>query len=596
MHKKLTKNLTKKVFKTTIITMLIIANFSTIINFAQAANECNSCWTPPAQFHKYESFVKDVLWSIQTIATKWEYTWKPVPPSWFQWEIFKIPEENQFTLNRLAWGIKDRFKKTANTFWATAAILFSIWRELVAKDGIWWFLILFKWQSFVGARKTLLDLDTLIHDKMLELGLAWSFFEKITPTNRKNIQNTINKYVKSEENTDGILETAQLYEWVYYYQIIEMLLRTNSAMKTFIAGNFIKQFENKEFQKKSDETKTKFLLSFNYEQIKLMKEQYQCARRVIWLKNCNNAFKKFWESIKQIWWKHIKWAEKALKTITDANKKLKQSFSVAVKQVAGKELNNDDKKFSEEEKELLMTLYGLDADKMIKDGRFAKINRFRSTVTNGDFSLKSEREQSNMKQKIEQTKENIKDKNEAIKKEFRTEEIARFDQNRNQAVRECLSNYNENKRKRVTKIINIYSKKIDKTIKKSISSCSEVYALVDLIDNKQLTEKSIILIDKDKVEEALENWNPDFEVNQEVKDIYIKSMDTIINHQEDYLKQMTLANNQDLTLFFSEIFKQIHITKEIIGTKDEWLISNLGAACELQCENKEGECYYSNTN
>jgi hypothetical protein len=99
-----------------------------------AADQCNACGTPPAQFQEYKNFVTDVLNSIQTVGTKSNYTGSPVSPSRFQGKIFEIPEANSFTINSLVSGFKDRFKKTANTFGATAAILFSIGREVITKD------------------------------------------------------------------------------------------------------------------------------------------------------------------------------------------------------------------------------------------------------------------------------------------------------------------------------------------------------------------------------------------------------------------------------------------------------------------------------
>ncbi len=573
------------------IMVLITSHFSPLITFAQttSTNQCQSCGTTPAQFDNYENFVKTLLANMQTIGTKGEYTGLPVSPSWFQSKIFEIPKENQFTLNKLVSGITQRIKKTANIFWATTAIMFSLWRELITKDGVWWFLILFKQRTFVETWRRLLDLDSLIHQKMFDLGLAWAFTEKISPQNRQYLQQIINQYIKTTDNPDALFDQAQLYDWIKYYQITEMLLRINSAMKTFVSYNTIKQFNHKEFQKWLKDTK--FIIQFNFEQISQMQSQYQCARWIKWLKNCNKAFKKFAQNIKKITWENIKWAKASLNTINTANKKFKNAFSVAGKQLLNKDLTKDEQKFLDKEKDLLRTLYWQDADKMINNGFFAKINKFRSTSTKWDNSLLSEQEQDNIKQNVQNIKDEAQKNAQTIIDGYINKEKRAFEKNRIKQLQECLKNIDKKERKELIKTISIYTKK-DPSIKKQITSCEQIDAIVNNIKIHQYTDKNITTISHDKMQDIIAQWNPKANINPELLTIFTKSMETLINHQQDYSKQMVLADNKDLTLFFSEIFTQIHTTKQIIWTKEEGLLNNLSTACELQCENKPWQCSY----
>lgn len=116
---------------------VLVSQFSTLIVYGQSTDtRCNSCGKPPAQFYEYQDFVQELLSTIQTRATEGKYVGMSVSPSWFQGKIFEVPEKNQTTLAALVSNMKDKFKKTINTFGATAAILFSIGRELITKDGI----------------------------------------------------------------------------------------------------------------------------------------------------------------------------------------------------------------------------------------------------------------------------------------------------------------------------------------------------------------------------------------------------------------------------------------------------------------------------
>ncbi|NOZ43687.1 MAG: hypothetical protein GXP45_00675 [bacterium] len=165
---------------------------------------------------------------------------------------------------------------------------------------------------------------------MFDLGLAGAFTQKLSPANRKEIQNILNRYVKSKDNPNGIIEQVQLAEGVKYFQITEMFLRTNSAMKTFIASNIIKQFKDKEFHKGRN---SEFRLNFNYEAIKKLKSDYACARLAKGLVNCNQGYKKFRANIKNMGGDIAKGAQKSVDTISKANKKLAEAFIVMGKQL-----------------------------------------------------------------------------------------------------------------------------------------------------------------------------------------------------------------------------------------------------------------------
>jgi len=591
------KKLLLKTVRIIFIVLLLQTTFSTIIVF-WAEDKCNSCGTTPPQFQQYKNFVTDILNSIWTVWTEWEYTGKPVPPSWFQSRIFEIPEENQFTINKLIGWMKDRFKKTASTFGATTAILFSIWREIITKDGVGWFLILFKWRTFVEARRMLLDLDSLIHNKMFELWLGGWFFDKIAPINRENIQKTIQKYIKSTDSPNTLLEYVKLNEWVKYFHITEMLLRTNSAMKTFIWVNKISQFENKEFQKWRIKDKWKWLfeIKFNYKEIENMKENYQCARWIQWLINCDKTFKKFIANIKDITGDNIKWAKKATKTIFDASKKLAKTFSVTAKQALEiisdakrTELNDKDQAFLDEEEKLLMQLYGLNTSKMIENGWLAKTNKFRSAITSKDLSIKDSLQQSEINQNIQNQKDEIiKEWNRIIQK---TENLLSNNilENRNDTIRNCLDIYDKKERKEYLKLINIYFDKHESELENKLTSCSEVNKLVEFIDKNLYTKDNISFAPIKERDNILKNTKP----KEEIIALYIESMDKTINRQQQQIKNATIADVSDLTLLFDEIFEQIHITKKIIWTKDEGIINNLWESCTLQCKNKEWTCYYN---
>jgi len=544
-----------------------------------AEESCRYCGGPPEEFSRYESFVKEVLSKIQTVWTKGNYTGKPVSPSWFQNWVFVVPpaETNMFVAQ---WKAKVlQVRRVLSTVSATTAILFSIGVEFLW-DGVGWFLILFKTETFVFAWKTLMELDMAIHEKIFALWRSAAWWEKISAANILELEKVFAKYLW--EN-DRLFENASLSPGVRYRHITSMLLRTNMAMKTFISGNMIWQFKNKDFTKWAG---GKISLTFDYAVMELMQDRYSCARGMKWLiVNCNKAGKDFIANLAKLWWGLRKDTKKAWKIIADSIKELNKAFGTTWKQITDlippRDLTPAQVRQVEKDADLLRRLYGIKANNMAETSLLSKISNFRKVVTDDGSSLKSVREQFASK-KIQERLKEMRAKADA-KKRAEEKELERieFEQNWWRETLICLKENREHYR-----LVVQYIMETDPEAKKQIDECSEVISVLNLVLSQKGKWNSALY-------EAISDGNVDNTIAlAQKKALFAANIAYVRSNYDEMLTSVDLAANKDVTIFFVDILSQIQKIKMIIGNKDQWLIKYLWLSCEWQCENQWGTCFY----
>jgi flagellar hook-basal body complex protein FliE len=73
-----------------------------------------------------------------------------------------------------------------------------------------------------------------------------------------------------------------------------------------------------------------------------------------------------------------------------------------------------------------------------------------------------------------------------------------------------------------------------------------------------------------------------------------KSITSIVMLQDKISQSTELTDTRATTLMITALTSRVQKAKEIIGDKDadQDLISSLGRACELQCSNLGGKCWY----
>ncbi len=549
---------------------------------------CDVCGSPPAEFGLYQDFVYEVLSKIKLFGTKGKYTWKPVPARWFQGEVFNIPDENQNILANLTKQIGRNLKQKMGTMTATMAILLSVSKEIISKDGIGWFLILWKEMPFVTARGVLLKIDAAVHDKIFDLGLSANWNEKVTAKNIQEIQDVFTKYTLDSYR---LFEIAELEKWVKYRHITALLLRINSAMKTFIMSSGITtfQFKNNQFSKWAwDPVK----LMFEFKNIASMKWQYACARGVKMA--CNSSMKKFAENMKKLWKDSIKWAKTAFKTIKDASVKFKNAFSLSSTRSQRKEcrsieeytrkeclesqLTDEQKKYIQEQSDLLGTLYWVDKDKMFEG---AALNRTRSLIFEKEYGVKEFMEAKMSKEKLEEKERKKADKAKKDQaKKMKQEKKDFLKAQWKMIFVECLDSNKEHYRK-----VNEFINNSDPELRDSITSCTQVISILNFVLAGEVPSRSQLI---EALEQSASEYNP---LNLEW--IIGSVVNRVLKLQELDTKRAFMASNRDVTLFFIEVFNQVFAVEQIIWNKDtDGIVSQLGRACEAQCQNKWGKCRY----
>jgi len=592
----------KYIFVSLVVGLLLASQFLPIVVFAADDEVCDVCGTPPAEFAMYKEFVYEVLGKINLVGTKWDYLGKYAHPGLFQAGLFKIPDDNQGLFKQMTKNITRNIQQKFWTMTATTAILFSIGKEFVSKDAMGGLLILTKQRPFVTVWWELLDIDAEVHDKIFDLWLSAGWNSQLTPENRAHIQKTFDKYTQEPK---ALFTVAKLEDDVRYRHITSMLLRINGAMKTYFAfsARYTWMFES-DIEKllQADISALVFDewldLKFDIKKLKSMSEQYACARG-FGKTTCNTAIKSFIKMIKNIDNDLMDGVVEAKDIIVESTQELGTAFGTFTAPVGkvnyDRDLTDAENELLSKQADLLRTVYGVDAGRILEEW-FLKIwskngrevwslakdakNNTRSMIvdTYNDTADATEQAGKNTKAVFAA----IKAKRDARKKQKEEEERWKeaFGDSVEETALKCL-----NDQKDLYKKVDAYIQKSDPDLRNQITNCDQIDAIVMLILQKEepdantletaITEPQATMT-YDAIENKMKNDLKSFLATQSIAKSYA-----------------TFAGNKDMTIFFPEIFAQIHLAKEIIGSKDtDGFISNLWQACELQCANKGGTCYY----
>lgn len=316
--------------------------------------QCNEnpkiCSTPAQEFTYYVDFTEEILQIISTVNWDWEklgwynYIW------WlFTNKLLSVPEENKGALQKMVAWMEESMSRWISTVLGVTNILWSL--ALTSYKDLIWFSILFQAKPIVRDRKTLLDLEMEINDKIYELSLSAMANEKLIDSSK--FQKIIDKYIDDKP----LFLQWSVTEDTKYKDITNMLTRLNGAMKTFISINQINQFD--EFSKWWEGG---IYLKFNAQTITSMQSGYVCGR---WFSKCTSAWKDFKKNLKEIFPSFSKWGSDAVKVIKDANKKLAESLKW-LWQVKLLEKSAWEKYLTDTEIELLKDVYGIDTKKLTK--------------------------------------------------------------------------------------------------------------------------------------------------------------------------------------------------------------------------------------
>jgi len=568
----------KKIVSLVLIWILFFSQNFVWITFAKDESQCNSCGGSTAELQEYQDFIYEVLDSIDTTVPKGDYLWKTIHPGLFEAGYYKIPEENKFILASFADKIFDDLKRTAGAMEMMAIMAWSFWVEFVQlhDDGI---LLLFEQEPFVLAYSAMLKVDTAIHDKMFDLGLAGAWYSKLTEINRLKLEKILKKY---SAESDNIFDTYDLSSDVRYSQVVKMLRKLNSVMKTLVGCGWDVECLFKDGLPEN-------WVKIGWSNISVLvyssvftvtDEEFACARRL----ECSEAMKNFGENMWKIGEDSSDSFRRSWDLIKESAKDLKNMFGTIWafdgKTLAGNELSDAQKDFLEEEDHLFRSLYGIRSSEVLKWGLLSQNSSFRTMLVDENMKPKDYFEQKIWENNVDAVEEKTKQVFELAKDAKAEIERINFQKDWTRTTLFCLNNNKES-----LKIVRDWIMTADSDSFEMVDSCDKVRQIYTVATNNIAPKGTQSIL------EALNPINPQSEIDS-MKKYFNFNVGQVFEKQSVDVQFAVIAGNRDVIMFFSDIFDELDLTEELIWTKDtDGLLSNLGQACELQCENKWWLCY-----
>ncbi len=219
------------------------------------------CGTAPDTFVMMLDFVRDMLNSIKTIGTEWEYLGEYVSPNRFQGNDFVPPQTS--LVDKVARNTMQKL-----TFVAALSAVFSDSSDRWGvKEVIGNTILVAKNEVFLRDNTLVEEMESLLNDKKYELGMGGWRYTGISDINLV-IMNTILEDYKKKWL---FIDDSFISKSSTYSDITSVLSKILSAMKNFLyfdtTGQFISIREEQDIK-----------VFFSPEAIVSLQNSYDCAR------------------------------------------------------------------------------------------------------------------------------------------------------------------------------------------------------------------------------------------------------------------------------------------------------------------------------
>ena len=293
--------------------------FSTIPFFGNAQNtENNTCFTCGStskevqQFITFSNEILDSLWVNSVLVAngnKYQVFW---PRQWWIYNGIMTSYNPSSILGNIVAGTLKNFDKRQSYIKATADLL-SIYSIDILVDWGMGFLVSAQPRPIVRDYQLLLDIDTMIWDKIYDIGIVWWYGKSLTTEQLSNIKNIF------DNNTwpwNIFEQKINISNNISSTELLHAILRLNSRYKKWLtlwSKNFdttIRLWSNPD-------------IIINSSHLEDLVNSYKCVR--IWQasKSCASSFKIFKENIKNITTSFKeKWPKQSREKIETASKRL----------------------------------------------------------------------------------------------------------------------------------------------------------------------------------------------------------------------------------------------------------------------------------
>lgn len=280
-------------------------------------NNCITCWWPAIEITNFINLANQIIDTIPNNSTL-QAQWSQYNVFWpRQWWVYNgiLWNTNPWSLlgNIVAWTLKN-FDKRQSYIRATTELL-SIYGIDIIKDGWLWFIVSAQPWPIVRDYQLLLDIDTVVWDKLYEIGIAWWYGKKL-PNDQLNQIKTLIKNNSGEWKL--LMTNPKIDDILTSTQSLALLLRINNRLKKILVlwgkiwDNIITVWGS-----------SKTTVTLNEEYLSSISDRYKCTR--IWSsgKSCSSSFATFKKNIKNITTTFKeKWPKQSREKIETASKRL----------------------------------------------------------------------------------------------------------------------------------------------------------------------------------------------------------------------------------------------------------------------------------
>jgi len=182
------------------------------------------CGTAPVEFTMMLSFAQELITTIKTVGTQWEYLWRYVNPNWFVGTVFAPPEQN--IIGRAATNVGQKMNYLA----ATTAIFVSPKQRWWIKELLAGILVLFHPDVFARDLKRIEQLQSDITQKRYELGIGGWWSKTVRAENVALLQKVIDGYVAK-----WLLRSASIVDGMTYNDVTAVASTIANALSMFLS-------------------------------------------------------------------------------------------------------------------------------------------------------------------------------------------------------------------------------------------------------------------------------------------------------------------------------------------------------------------------
>lgn len=295
---------------------------------------CLVCGATPSQIEDFITLAENILWVLWTKYTagiqagQYKVFW---PWQWgLYWSIASDRSNNSSIYRNIVnWTLRNIDQK--QSYIRTTAVLLGTYTKDTITDGAMWFAVVAQPWPMVRDYQRLLDIETIISDKIYELGIAWWYTRTIDSDSINSIRELFNNEVWWER----IFNDVYIQDDMKAKDILQVLRKLNNKHKNLVVLWAETKSNEVEDIKKGNDT---VVIDLNPNYRDKLKSDYHCAR--LWTKGkmqCSKQFSQFKKSIKNITKNFIETGPKAsLEKIKVASRRLRTRWQ----QIAGN-TNND---------------------------------------------------------------------------------------------------------------------------------------------------------------------------------------------------------------------------------------------------------------